>query len=193
MNKLQLFGASAIVFAMSSGCMVHAQGTANAEAEAPIVYTSRPTLVAIGSGVWVVRASARATYFVDGQYWLVRDGVWYRSSTWNGGWVTVQAGLVPVVIVHRDHSVYVEYQGEAGAVTKPAPGNDYVATADPPTKKNDDALPGVGNKRKDAGEQPGEVGKGLTKDAPKAEAKAEKKPEPKAEKAPEKKPEKKKK
>jgi len=192
--NLQLLSAIAIIgatCAMSAGCMVHARASANGEAEAPVTYASRPTLVAVGSGVWVVRASARATYYVNDNYWVYREGVWYRSTTYDGGWVVVQATVVPNIIVNYDHTIYVNYQGSATAQTKPAPGGDYVAAND--SKKDKDELPGVGNKRKEAGEQPGEVGKGLVKDQPKASPpsseaspKAEKKDETKVEKKEEK-------
>jgi hypothetical protein len=191
--NLRLLSAIAIIgtTALSAGCMVHARASANAEADAPVTYAERPTLVAVGSGVWVVRASARATYYVNDSYWCYREGVWYRSSTYAGGWAVVETTAVPTVIVKFDHSVYVNYQGSATAQTKLAPGNDYVASNDK-KDKDDNELPGVGNKRKAAGEQPGEVGKGLTKekDPPKA-APPSSESSPKADKKEEKKPEKK--
>lgn len=191
--NFRLLSAIAIIgiSASSAGCMVHARASANAEADAPVTYASRPTLVAVGSGVWVVRASARATYYVGDAYWCYREGVWYRSSTYAGGWVVVETSAVPNVIVKYDHSIYVNYQGSATAKTMAAPGDDYVASNDPPGKDKDkDGLPGVGNNRKAEGEQPGVVGKGLTKDkdqpkasppssesSPKAEKKADPKPD----------------
>lgn len=190
LTSLNLLGALTIIgtTAFGAGCMVHARGsaTASAEADPPVTYASRPTLVAVGSGVWVVRASARATYYVGDNYWVYRDGVWYRSRTYAGGWAVVEANAVPSVIVNNDHALYVSYQGSAGATTKPAPGDDYVAANDDgPGKKNKDELPGVGNKRKAAGEQPGQVGKGLVKDQPKDQPK-EASPPAKAEKQEEK-------
>ena len=190
MEKLttrKLLAAFAIIGATSAfgtGCMVHAHASANGEADAPVTYASRPTLVAVGSGVWVVRASAHATYYVSDSYWCYRSGTWYRSSTYDGGWTVVSVSLVPNIIVNNNHTIYVNYEGSATAVTKPAPGGDsgYVASNDPPPKKDKDELPGVGNKRKDAGEQPGQVGKGLTKDSPK-----ESSPSPKADKGSDKK------
>ena len=180
--NLRVLSAIAIVGAASfagAGCVVRARASASGEAvAAPVTYTSRPTLVAVGSGVWVVRGSAQATYYVDGSYWVYRDAVWYRSSSYAGGWVVVQVNVVPTVIVSRKHETYVYYQGDAKAATKPAPG-DEVASNDPPPKKDKDELPGVGNKRKEAGEQPGEVGKGLLKDSPKDAPKGAAKAAPK--------------
>jgi hypothetical protein len=166
MRTKQLLGVLALVgtAALSTGCLVNARARATASADAPVVFSERPTLVAAGSGVWVVRASARATYYVDDYYWVWGDGAWYRSSTWSGGWVVVEANVVPTVIVKRDHTLYVNYSGEANAATKPAPGAEDDSKhphGGPPGKE---ALPGVGNNRKADGEQPGQVGKGLTKD-----------------------------
>ena len=131
LNALVLAGA---VSAFGAGCIVHARASATAEA-APVTFEERPTLVAVGSGVWVVRQSAHATYYVSDAYWVYRDGVWYRSSSYSGGWVTVEASVVPIVIVRLDHSSYVHYAGSATAETRPAPG-EYVAVNDPPPKKH---------------------------------------------------------
>lgn len=190
LTSLRLLGVIAIACATattSAGCMVHARGSASATADAPVEFSSRPTLVAIGGGAWAVRASAHATYYVGDTYWVYRDGVWYRSGTWEGGWVVVEANVVPRVIVTRNHTAFVYFQGGAGAQTMDAPGParpEVVASKDPLPSGKDDELPGVGNKRKEAGEQPGTVGKGLTKDGPKAAepAKKEAKADDKAEK-----------
>lgn len=50
--NLRLLSAIAIIgtTALSAGCMVHARASANAEADAPVTYAERPTLVAVGSG-----------------------------------------------------------------------------------------------------------------------------------------------
>jgi hypothetical protein len=155
----------------AAGCTAYAHGSANGEAYTPVTYASRPTLVLVDSGVWVVRGSTRATYYVGDSYWVYGDSRWYRSSSYGGGWVIVQASVVPTAIVSLNHATYVNFQGDATAATKPAPGNDVAANA-PPPKKEEDELPGVGNKAKAAGEQPGEVGKGLGKEHPKDEPKA---------------------
>src|SRR5258706_6514419 len=105
----------------SAGCVAHAQGTASAGADAPVVFTSEPTLVEVESGVWVVRAYDQPVSFVDDAYWVVRDGVWYRAHSYDSGWIRVEATVVPAAIVHRDHHVYVHYHGAATAQTRVAP------------------------------------------------------------------------
>jgi hypothetical protein len=186
MRGQQLLGVLALGVAVAcTGCFVHA--SARGEAEAPVTYASTPTLVAAGSGVWVVRGSSRATYYVSDNYWCYREGTWYRSTSWQGGWVVVEASIVPGVIVTRDHNKYVNFSGDANAETREAPKGDYVASNDkhphggPP---GHDDTPGLGNQKKAAGLQPGEVGASADKDKKSEPAKAksdppkEAKPEP---------------
>jgi hypothetical protein len=174
MRGHKLLGALFIV-GSCMGCHVYASG--QAEAGSPVTYASQPTLVAAGSGVWVVRGSARAVYYTSDSYWCYRSGTWYRSASWDGGWVIVEASVVPGVIVTRDHNAYVMFEGEANAKTMPAPKKDYVASNEskhphggPP---GHDDTPGLGNQKKEAGVQPGTVGasagKEKDKDPPKAE------------------------
>jgi hypothetical protein len=189
MRGQQLLGVLVLVGATcSAGCFVRA--SARGEADAPVTYTSAPTLVAVGSGVWVVRGSAHAAYYVGDTYWVYRDSTWYRSSTWEGGWVVVEAKVVPSIIVDRDHTKYVMYQGEATAETRIAPKGDVVASAEPASKNPNggppghDDTPGLGNQKKEAGLQPGTVGASANKnETPKAkdEPKVKETPKPKDE------------
>jgi hypothetical protein len=105
----------------STGCVAHAQGAASAEADAPVVFTSEPTLVEVDTGIWVVRDYDYPVYFYEDNYWVFRDGVWYRSNSYQGGWVRIEATVVPTVIVHRDHRSFVHYHGAATAQVRSAP------------------------------------------------------------------------
>jgi hypothetical protein len=112
---------TAAAAALDSGCVARAQMGASADAQ-PVVFTERPTLVLVESGVWVVRDYDYAVYYVDGAYWVFRDDVWYRSPTYDHGWVVAEVSLVPGVIVHRDHHAYVHFHGGAKVETRMAPG-----------------------------------------------------------------------
>src|SRR5439155_23450075 len=70
---------------------------------------------------WVVRDYDQPVYFVDEDYWVFRDGIWYRSHSYEGGWARAEVNVVPAVIVHRDHRMYVHYHGAATAQTRVAP------------------------------------------------------------------------
>ena len=156
-RNLAVLAIVGVTAALSAGCVAHAQASGSAEAEsAPVVFEGTPTLILVDSGVWVVRDHARAVYYVDEYYWVYRDGKWYRSQAYDSGWAVVEVAVVPGVIVHRDHKLFVNYHGEATAQTRPAPRPGEATAAD--TQKNPpghDAIPGVGNQRKAEGEQPG--------------------------------------
>ncbi len=160
---LALIGVTAV---LSAGCAAHAQASGMAEAEAPVVFVGTPTLVVTDSNLWVVRDADRATYYVDEYYWVNRDGTWYRSRSYDGGWVVIEASAVPAAIATRNHDTDAHYHGDATAQTRPAPRGDAVAstetTSSPPAVGNPhgappghDEVPGVGNQRKAEGEQPG--------------------------------------
>jgi hypothetical protein len=105
--------------AVNLGCEV--RGETRGAVDPPIVFTEAPTLVTIEPGVFVVRDADQPVYWVDSSYWVYRDNVWYRSSTYDGGWTVVEVDVVPMTIVHRDHHAYVHYHGAAEAETRPAP------------------------------------------------------------------------
>jgi hypothetical protein len=157
-RALALAGAT---IGLNAGCAAQAQVSGSAEAEAPVVFVAPPTLVAVDANVWVVRDADYATYYVDDCYWVYRDGAWYRSRDYAGGWAVVEVSVVPPSIAARNPAVYVHYRGEATARTRSAPRGDGVARDEraegnphggPP---GHDEVPGVGNQRKAEGEQPG--------------------------------------
>src|SRR5262245_9171351 len=127
MNSLKMseivLKALLVAAALGIGCVARASGHASAyaEAEPPIVFEAPPTLVLVDSDVWVVRDYGATVYYYDGFYWHYREGIWYRASSYNGGWMTVEVSVVPQVIVRRDHRIYVHYHGEASARTRRAP------------------------------------------------------------------------
>ena len=94
--------------------------------DSAVVYDDSPTLVAIDSGVWVVSRQPTAVYYVDDTYWTYRENTWYRSSSWNNGWVSVDVNIVPVTIVHRDSRRYVYYDAPRGMARRPLPPGNRV-------------------------------------------------------------------
>src|SRR5262245_51500009 len=116
-----IVAAIAATTTFATGCGAHGQASGSAQAEAPVTYVGTPTLVAVDGGVWVVRDSSRAVYYVDEHYWVYRDGTWSHAQSYEGPWAPVEARVVPSVIVSRDHTRYVQYHGEANARTRPAP------------------------------------------------------------------------
>jgi hypothetical protein len=174
MNNVLLIGVLAALGMAQIGCVAHAQASGTLESDAPVVFAEPPTLVAVDSGVWVVEDSERATYYVDEHYWTYKDGAWYRSPSWDRGWTVVPFHFVPGVLSSRTHELYVHYRG-AHALRQPAPKHaPKAALADartPPAVGNPhggppghDDIPGTGNQRKAAAEQPGHAMGGKKED-----------------------------
>jgi hypothetical protein len=139
MNCQRVLGALAVIgftSAVTVGCEAHAEATGTAEAQAPVAFVEAPTLVAVDSGVWVVRDSDRPVYFVEDSYWVYREGVWYRSRSYDSGWIVVEARIVPTVIVSRNHAQYVHYHGEATAQTRIAPRGGEAITSGEAHREN---------------------------------------------------------
>jgi hypothetical protein len=158
MKSRQVIGAIALVVgtsALSAGCVAHAEAGGGVEAQAPVVFVGTPTLVAIDDGIWVVRDSDYPVYYVDDDYWVYRDNVWYRSHTYDGGWLVVEVSVVPGLIVHRNHTMYVHYHGAATAQTRLATRPGETAENPHGGPPGHDETPGVGNQRKAEGDQPG--------------------------------------
>jgi hypothetical protein len=78
-----------------------------------------PGLVMIGPGVWVVENSPYAVYYADGIYWRYAGGYWYRSSYYDGGFVRVDVGIVPRVVVGAYRPHHVRYRPPAHAQRRP--------------------------------------------------------------------------
>lgn len=103
----------------SVGC--YAEAGTYVATQSDVVYTDSPTLVAVEPGIWVVSHQPTAIYYVNDSYWTCRGNTWYRSSDWNGGWVTADVRIVPTVIVHRDSTRYVYYDPPRHATTRRIP------------------------------------------------------------------------
>lgn len=123
MRNRQLIGILALgtTTALGAGCVAHAQAGGYGDADAPVVFTEEPTLVVVEPDVWVVRDYDDSVYYVDGNYWVYRHDSWYRSRSYDRGWVTVEATAVPRTISTRDHRAYVHYHGAANAQIRKAP------------------------------------------------------------------------
>ena len=52
-----------------------------------------------GYPVYYDPAGASNYFFYDGLYWVLRDDTWYRSSWYNGPWLTVQPEAVPLYVL----------------------------------------------------------------------------------------------
>lgn len=110
---------------VASACAPEARLSYAEVQKAPLFVGGDSTLVAIDTGVWVVRDADHAVYFVDGAYWTIDAKKWFRSPRYDGGWEGVDDAVVPRSIADRNHAYYTQYHGEATALTKrPVLGDD---------------------------------------------------------------------
>ncbi len=102
-----------------SGCFT--RGHANVTVSA-----GPPMLAYVGPGLWVVTDYDEPLFYSDGYYWLYRDGVWLRSSTYGGSYVQVSARIVPrpVLGVDRPHR-YVRYHPSSHVRVHRGPPADH--------------------------------------------------------------------
>jgi hypothetical protein len=181
-SRLALVGMGGL---LAAGCVAHASVGGSADANAPVAFKERPTLVEIDRDVWVVREHGQAVYYVNGFYWVNRDNVWWRAQSYDRGWGQVEASTVPPAIAQRDHREYVNYRGTDAARTRPAPQESLASGADPDRgppehaggkhggPPGQDAVPGVGNQRK---AEDGHPGLGNSDDKKNTDSKADGKP-----------------
>ena len=90
-----------------------------------ILFPAPPRLVVVEPGIQVVEDHDEEVFFVDNYYWHRRNGHWFRTATHNGGWVAVEAGLVPPRIVAYAPGRYRHWRGphtSTVVVNPPGPG-----------------------------------------------------------------------
>ena len=71
-----------------------------AEVRGTAYYESGPQLTYVSPGVAVVADYDEPVFFASNYYWRYRDGVWYRSPIWYGGWMSVSN--VPYAVARID-------------------------------------------------------------------------------------------
>ncbi|HVV87640.1 MAG TPA: hypothetical protein VHE35_31580 [Kofleriaceae bacterium] len=97
-----------VTAALAGGCMVHGH--------AGVAYTSdgyasgNGDLVYVSPGVYAVADYDQPVFYSDDAYWLYRDGDWYRSGYYTGGWVHVRTPPSAVLSINRP-TAYVHYHG----------------------------------------------------------------------------------
>jgi len=75
-------------------------------------FEAPPPLVVVQPGIQVVRDYDEEVFFVDGWYWMPgRDGVWFRTRTWRGGWEAAPPRVVPVALVRIPRGHYRRWNG----------------------------------------------------------------------------------
>jgi len=73
------------------------------------VDTYGPDLVDVGGGVQVIADYDEPVFYTDRYYWRFYGGTWYRSNSYNGGWVVYNDVPYSVRRIDRPHA-YVHYR-----------------------------------------------------------------------------------
>ncbi len=88
-----------------------------------------PQLVVVQPGIRVVPDIEEEIFFVDGFYWVRRDGGWYHSRNYRGGWAFAQPRFVPPGLARIPPGQYRKWHpgpgwrpGPAPAAYRPGPG-----------------------------------------------------------------------
>ena len=99
-----------------------------------VTFEVAPPLVYAAPGVQVVEGYDEEVFFTGGWYWCRRDGVWFRTHDYHGGWVMAPRRYVPARIYRMPPGHYRNYhyagpRGNAyghpyrgGAVARPVGG-----------------------------------------------------------------------
>jgi hypothetical protein len=62
----------------------------------PVVFRAPPRFIySPALGFYVAVETPHDVVFLDGRYYLWRNGFWYRASYYNGPWIVLRAGRVP--------------------------------------------------------------------------------------------------
>jgi hypothetical protein len=72
-----------------------------------------PPLVAVEPGVEVVQDYDEEIFFVDGYYWVRRDGRWYRARNYRDRWLYVEPRYVAPALVRIPPGQYRHWRGAA--------------------------------------------------------------------------------
>ena len=104
---------SALLFVVASS-LAGCTGTGDVEYAGEVRVTS-PELVEIGPGVQVIADADEPIFFAQGDYWLYRDGYWFRSRDYRSGYARVEFTYVPtqVRVIERPER-YVHYRSNLG-------------------------------------------------------------------------------
>jgi hypothetical protein len=102
--------------------VARAQASVSLQLNLPVVL---PQLVVVQPGVQVVPDVDEEVFFVDGYYWVRRDGGWYRSRSHRHGWVLVPGRGVPARIAGVPPGKYKRWKPVPAAYRDGDRGHDH--------------------------------------------------------------------
>jgi hypothetical protein len=126
-----------------------------------VTFPAPPALVVVEPGVRVVPDLDDEVFFVDGVYWHKKDGQWFRTKDFRGGWAGVDAPLVPALLVKQQPGKFRRYRhGAAPVVAAPAPPPPAPPVRATPGVRGDDEDDDRGRRKKKGHSKKGGKGKG---------------------------------
>lgn len=67
-----------------------------------IGWQAPPPLIVVSPGIQVVQEYDEEVFFIDGYYWVERDGRWYHSRDHHGKWIFVERSHVSGWLISSD-------------------------------------------------------------------------------------------
>ncbi len=105
MTRMNVSACAVLVAASLAGCA----GTGDVQYAGEVHVTS-PQLVQLSPGVQVIADADEPIFFVSGDYWLYRDGYWFRSKDYRSGYARVEYQRVPQELRDVDRpQLYAHY------------------------------------------------------------------------------------
>lgn len=105
MTRMNVSACAVLVAASLAGCA----GTGDVEYAGEVHVTS-PQLVQISPGVQVIADADEPIFYVSGDYWLYRDGYWFRSNDYRSGYARIEYRRVPQELRDVDRpQLYAHY------------------------------------------------------------------------------------
>jgi hypothetical protein len=108
LSALALLGGTASAQVVSAGVSVAVPPPPS------ITFEVAPPLVYVSPGVQVVEGYDEEVFFTSGWYWCRRDGVWFRTHDYHGGWAVAPRRYVPARIYHVPPGQYRNYHYAGG-------------------------------------------------------------------------------
>ena len=110
MTRTRVSAYAFVVASTLAGCASHGEVEYAGQ-----VQVASPELVEVSPGVMVIADADEPIFYSRGDYWLYRDGYWFRSHTYNRGFARVDFTIVPneVRVIDRPQ-LYVHYRANMG-------------------------------------------------------------------------------
>lgn len=109
MTRTRVSACAVLVAASLAGC-----GSTRDVQYAGEVHVTSPELVQLGPGVQVIADADEPIFFTGGDYWLYRDGYWFRSNDYRSGYARIEYRAVPQELRDIDKpQLYVHYSRNA--------------------------------------------------------------------------------